>query len=69
MGFMEVGVRSDIDYRTVAALGGAVCGGMAISSPCKDGELANASRPYPLGRGKEGDGYRRPPLVLPGHPR
>ena len=72
MGFMEVGVRSDVDYLTVAALGGAMCGGMASGSPCEDGQLANASRPSPLGgggRGKEGGGCCRPPLVLPGHPR
>ena len=56
MGFMEVRVRSDIDYRTVAVLGGAVCGGMASGSPCEDGQLANVSCPSPLGREREETG-------------
>ena len=72
MGFMEVRVRSDIDidYRTAAAL---MCGGMASGSPFKDGQLANKSCPSPpWNRGREGDGCRRsPPVlpVLPGHPQ
>ena len=53
---MEVRVRSDIDYRTVAALGGAVCGGMVSGSPCEDGQLANVSYPSPLGREREETG-------------
>ena len=70
MGFMEVGVRSDIDYLTVAALGGAVCGGMASGSPGEDGQLTNASRPSPLGRGREGEGGGGvlPPSASPAWP-
>ena len=70
MGFMEVGVRSDIDYRTVAALGGAVCGRMASGSPCEDGQLANVSRPSPLGREREEEGgeWVSPPSACPAWP-
>ena len=70
MWFMEVRVRSDIDYRTVAALGGAVCGGMASGSPCKDGQLANVSWPSPLGREREEEGgeWVLPPSACPAWP-